>query len=131
MSVLNILAIRFGIVGLASNLVLYLLYLGFTCLGLGHKFSMSLIYIFGILQSFVLNKKWTFSHRGYLRVTFVRYISIYAVGYLINMAVLIVMVDQLGYSHERVQGLTVLMVGVLLFAMQKAWVFRSQGSNGT
>ncbi len=131
MSALHILAIRFGIVGLTSNLVLYLLYLGLTFLGLGHKFSMSLIYIFGILQTFVLNKKWTFSHRGYLRVTFVRYISIYAVWYLIDLGVLMVTVDRLGYSHEWVQGITVLMVGVLLFAMQRAWVFRSQGSNGT
>jgi len=130
MSALHILAIRFGIVGLTSNLVLYLLYLGLTFLGLGHKFSMSLIYIFGILQTFVLNKKWTFSHHGYLGATFVRYIGIYAVGYLINLGVLMVMVDRFGYSHEWVQGITVLMVGVLLFAMQRAWVFRSQGGSG-
>ena len=88
---------------------------------------MSLLYIFGVLQTFVLNKKWTFSHHGYLSVTFVRYISLYAVGYLINLGVLIVMVDRLGYSHEWVQGMTVMMVAVLLFVMQRVWVFRSQG----
>jgi putative flippase GtrA len=130
MSALHILAIRFGIVGLTSNLVLYLLYLGLIFLRLVQKFSMSLIYIFGILQTFVLNKKWTFSHHGYLRVAFVRYIGIYAVGHLINLGVLMVMLDRLGSSHEWVQGITVLMVGVLLFAMQRAWVFRYQGGSG-
>ena len=129
MSALYILAIRFGVVGVTSNLVLYLLYLGLTYFGLGHKFSMSLLYIFGALQTFVLNKKWTFSHHGYLSVTFVRYISLYAGGYFINLGVLIVMVDRLGYSHEWVQGMTVLMVAVLLFFMQRAWVFRSQGGS--
>ena len=64
-------------------------------------------------------------------VTFTRYISLYAFGYLINLAVLIVMVNQLGYSHERVQGVTVLVLALLLFVLQKAWGFRSQGINGT
>lgn len=124
-------AIRFGVVGFTSNLVLYLLYLGLTDIGLGHKLAMSLLYVVGVLQTFVFNRKWTFSHHGRLSVTFVRYISLYAVGYLINLGVLIVMVDRLGYSHQWVQGMMVLVVAVLLFVMQKAWVFRGQGSDGT
>ena len=63
-------------------------------------------------------------------VTFIRYISLYVFGCLINLAVLIVKVDQLGYSHELVQGVTVLVLDVLLFILQKAWVFRSQGIHG-
>ena len=123
--------IRFGVVGFASNLVLYLAYLGLTNIGLRHKFAMSILYVVGVLQTFVFNKKWTFRHYGHQMVTFMRYISLYAFRYLINLAVLIVMVDQLGYSHERVQGVTVLVLAVLLFVLQKAWGFRSQGINGT
>ena len=37
----------------------------------------------------------------------------------------------LGYSHELVQDVTVLVLDVLLFVLQKAWVFRSQGIHGT
>jgi hypothetical protein len=43
------------------------------------------------------------------------------------MATLIVMVNWLGYSHVRVQALTLVMVEVLLFAMQKALLFNSKG----
>ena len=121
--------IRFGVVGFASNLLLYLVYLGLTKIGLRHKFAMSILYVVGVLQTFFFNKKWTFIHYGHKMVTFMRYISLFAFGYLINLAVLIVMVDQLGYSHERVQGVTVLVLAVLLFVLQKAWVFRSQGIN--
>ena len=60
-----------------------------------------------------------------------RYISLHAFGYLINLAVSIVMVDQLGYLHEPLQGVTLLVLAVLLFVLQKAWVFRSQGINET
>jgi len=123
--------IRFGVVGLTSNLVLYLVYLGLTGSGVGPKLAMSLLWVVGVLQTFVFNKKWTFSHHGHLSATFLRYISLYAVGYLINLGVLIVLVDQLGYSHQWVQGVMVLVIAVLLFVMQRAWVFRAQGSAGT
>ncbi len=121
--------IWFGVVGFASNLVLYLVYLGLTSIGLGHKIATSILHFVRVLQTFVFNKKWTFRHHGHQMVTFMRYIKLYAFGYLINLAVLIVMVDQLVNSPERVQG--VLVLAVLLFVLQKAWVFRSLGINGT
>ena len=122
---------RFAVVGFASNLVLYFVYLGLTRIGLEHKLAMSILYVVGILQTFVFNKKWTFTHHRRQMLTFMSYFSIYAFGYLLNLAVLIVMVDHLGYSHERVQGVTVLVLALLLFVLQKAWGFRSQGINGT
>ena len=124
LSAFSLQAIRFGIVGFASNLVLYLLYLGLTGLGVGHKFAMSLLYVVGVLQTFVFNKKWTFNHHGYRNVTLMRYISLYAVGYLINLGVLIVMVDQYGYQHEWVQVAMIFILALFLFVMQKLWVFR-------
>ena len=121
-------AIRFSVVGITSNLVLYLAYLGLTSVGLGHKIAMSILYVVGVLQTFVFNKRWTFGHHSHLSGTFARYICVYSVGYLINLSVLIVMVDRLAYSHEWVQGLTVLLVAVLVFVMQKVWVFPYQGN---
>jgi putative flippase GtrA len=123
--------IRFGVVGLGSNLVLYAFYLGLTAIDVGPKLAMSLLWVVGVLQTFVLNRKWTFSDHGRLSVAFVRYISLYAIGYLINLGVMIVMVDRLGYSHQWVQGIMVLFIAVLLFVMQKAWAFRAEGSAGT
>ena len=117
--------IRFGIVGLSSNLILYLLYLGLTSLGLAPKLAMSILYVVGVLQTFVVNKKWTFHHHGHLSVAFIRYISLYAFGYLINLGILIAMVDRLGYPHQWIQGLTILILAVFLFTLQKLWVFRS------
>jgi putative flippase GtrA len=117
---------RYSVVGLTSNLVLYLAYLGLTGFGWGHKIAMSVLYAVGILQTFVFNKKWTFSHNGNLSLSFARYVYIYSVGYLLNLGALFVLVDCLGYSHELVQAVMVLAVAVLIFVMQKVWVFRSQ-----
>jgi putative flippase GtrA len=55
---------------------------------------------------------------------FVRYCSAYGLGYVINLLVLIVLVDRMGYPHEIVQGVMILSLAVMLFLLQKFWVFR-------
>jgi putative flippase GtrA len=118
--------VRFGVVGLASNLVLYLFYLGITNIGLGYKVAMSFLYVVGVLQTFIFNKNWTFKHKGYLNDTFIRYILIYGAGYFINLGALVIFVDRFGYPHQWVQCVMIPVVAVSLFVMQKIWVFRVQ-----
>ena len=119
--------VRFGAVGFASNMLLYLLYLGLTAVGLDYKIAMSLLYIVGVLQTFLFNKRWTFVHHGHLSVSLVRYISLYVVAYLINLGVLFVLVDQFGWSHQLVQGVMIIIIAACLFLMQKYWVFSEGG----
>ena len=57
--------LRFGIVGLVSNAVLYLLYLLLTTVGVGHKTAMTLLFAVGTLQTFVVNKRWTLAIEGF------------------------------------------------------------------
>jgi len=110
--------------------MLYLAFLGLTRIGVEHKVAMSFLYFFGVLLTFVMNKKWTFSHDGHLSFTIVKYISLYIFGYLINLGVLILMVDWFRYPYDWVQGVMVPVLAVMLFIMQKSWVFSSQGIDG-
>lgn len=128
MSTSRIQSLRFVIVGLASNLVLYLLYLTLTAFGIGHKTAMSLLYVVGTLQTFLFNKCWTFSHYGGVRQSLLRYLAVYGACYVLNLALLYLFVDRLGGSHTLVQGLAIVIVAALLFLAQKYWVFRG-GSN--
>lgn len=116
--------LRFVTVGLASNLGLYLLYLLLTMVGLGPKSAMTLLFALGMLQTFVLNKCWTFQHHGFARVAFVKYGLVYALGYVVNLAALFLLVDQLGLPHQPVQGLMILSLAVVFFLLHKLWVFR-------
>ena len=77
---------RYAIVGLASNAIGYLLYLGLTNLGLGHKLAMSLLYGIGVLQTFVFNRKWSFRFEGAARPALIRYATAYGFGYVIRFA---------------------------------------------
>lgn len=116
---------RYCIVGLGSNLVLYLAYLGLTALGTAPKLAMSLLYGFGVLQTFVANKRWTFAHRGAHGTAFYRYCAAYAMGYLFNLAALHLLVDLQGYPHQIIQAIMIVLLAMMLFAAQKFWVFRT------
>ena len=123
--------VRYAIVGLASNLIGYLLYIVLTSVGLGPKLAMSLLYGLGVLQTFLFNKRWTFEHRGARGSVFFRYCLAYSLGYVVNFWVLLILVDQLGFPHEVVQGVMILSLAVMLFLLQKFWVFHSSEVQAT
>jgi putative flippase GtrA len=125
-------AARFVVVGVVSNALLYLIYLGLTSvLGLGPKLAMSSTYALGILQTFVFNKQWTFAHRGGVSSSLARYLAAYGACYLINLSVMLLFVDRFGFNHAVVQGLAIGGIAVLLFLLQKYWVFAARAAERT
>ena len=116
--------IRYVVVGLTSNAVIYVAYLLLTQLGTGHKLAMSLLYGVGLIQTFVLNKKWSFRFEGAATPALVRYVTVYAMGYVIQFLALMLLVDLMGLPHQWVMGVLILFVALLLFLAQKFWVFR-------
>ena len=118
--------VRYAIVGVVSNIILFVLYLLFTFYGLGPKLSMSILYATGVLQTFFVNRRWTFQYIGESYSEFIRYCLSYVFGYVVNILALIVCVDTIGWPHQIVQGCMIVVLAVLLFCLQKFWVFRSQ-----
>lgn len=121
--------LRYVIVGSASNGLLYLGYLSLTAFGVGPKISMTLLYAVGVAQTFLFNCKWSFRYEGRPNWALVRYVSAYALGYLLNLVVLWWAVDQLGLPHQIIQGVMILTLAVLLFILQKFWVFPVSASD--
>jgi putative flippase GtrA len=115
--------IRYGLVGGLTNLLLYLGYLLVTYVGAEPKKSMTLVYLVGVGIGFYGHRQWTFAHDGSARQSMVRYCIAHALGYLINLVLLVGLVDRMGYPHELVQGAAILIVAAFLFVMFKYWVF--------
>ena len=114
---------RYASVGVASNLTLYLAYLGITALGMGHKLAMTLLYVTGILVTFVANRYWSFGYNGMAHKAFTRYVIAYVLGYVLNLGLLTFGVDHLSLPHQGVQAVAIVVVAGSLFLMQKFWVF--------
>ena len=117
---------RYAIVGLASNAFGHLLYLAFTFAGMGHKTAMTLLYAVGVIQTFYFNRGWSFRHDGKVSASFVRYVTAYGFGYLLNLIVLVVLVDNWGLPHQWVQGVMIFVLSGTLFLLQRYWVFPVQ-----
>lgn len=115
--------LRYVMVGLASNAIIYATYLVLTRLGIGPKLAMSLLYGVGVLQTFVFNKKWSFRFDGAAAPALVRYATAYALGYVVNLSALMLFVDQMGLPHQWVQVAMIVVVAVMLFLAQRYWVF--------
>ena len=115
--------LRFALVGLGSNLVLYLLYLVLTTAGLGHKTAMTLLFAVGTLQTFVVNRAWTFGYKGGVQASFVKYAASYGMAYLLNLGALLIFVDHLGFPHQLVQGVMIITLALMLFLAHRYWVF--------
>jgi len=114
---------RYGVVGVLSNAVGFLLYLGITAAGMEHKLAMTLLYALGVAQTFMFNRQWTFRSEGPARSALIRYVLANIIGYVINFLLLSVLVDRLGFPHQWVQAAAIFIVAGFLFLAMKFLVF--------
>ena len=114
---------RYAVVGQLSNILLYGAYISLTWLSVEPKIAMTLVYAVGVVQTFFLNKHWSFRHNGMYRPAFTRYCIAYGLGYAINFLAFLWMVDRLKYPHQLVQAVMIIVVAATLFVVQRYWVF--------
>jgi len=115
---------RFGLIGIANNLVAYLAYLLITYQGGTPKLTMSVLYVIAALVGYLANRRLTFSYNGGVFGSGLRYIIVHCLGYLINLTLLYIMVDRLGFLHQWVQIFAIFIVSAYLFIAFKLFVFK-------
>lgn len=115
--------LRFSGIGVLVNLGGYLLYLAVTAAGVGHKIAMSVIFGLGVLAGFFANRKFTFEHRGGGVSAWARFLLVNAFGYLLNLTILLIFVDEMAFPHEIVQIFAIIFVAVFNFLLLRFFVF--------
>jgi putative flippase GtrA len=116
--------LKFALVGLVSNVGGYLIYMMATYAGIPPKTAMTFLYAMGTIIGYCGNRKLTFIFEGSLLASGYRYLSTYLVGYFINLLILFVFVDRLGYPHAIIQAIAIFIVASFLFFTLKLFVFR-------
>ena len=122
--------VRFAVVGLATNALGYGAYLFLTHTGVGPKLAMTIVYGAAVLQSFVLNKSWSFQFNdaatAKVAPTFARYFIVYGLGYVVNLLGLVLLVERMRVPHQLAQGVMIVVVAFMLFVAQRYWVFAAR-----
>ena len=116
---------RFSVVGIVSALVVYSLYLLITAAGVMPKLVMSLLYFFNAMICFLCNWRWVFTNSQQFLKASGKYFFSQLMGYVLNLMVLEIVANQLGYPHQLAQALGMIIVGVFLFIAFKYYVFRA------
>jgi putative flippase GtrA len=122
--------LRFGLVGVALNVSLYLAYLGLMRFGLDYRAAMSVTYVVGVVAGYALHGRYTFKVHNDAGA-FTRYVLAYAAGYVLNLAGLSALVGMAAVSREASQAVMIVVVAGVLFLLQKTWVYRASASRSS
>ena len=115
--------VRYAVIGVLLNTTIYTVYLFLTSQGMAPRWAMTLTYGAGVCNGFMLNKRITFENDGPGLILFLRYVIAYAAGYLVNLIAILTFEDWWRLPHQFVQAAMIFTVAILLFILQKFWVF--------
>ena len=105
--------VKFIFVGILNTIVGYGSYSILVFLGLHYLFANTLSTIFGIITSYILNRKITFSDKKINIKTPIKFISVYAVSYLFGMLNLFILIDCI-YINSYIAGFLNLILTTLI-----------------
>jgi len=119
--------VRFLIVGVANTLVgLGTMYGAMYFLDLHIVYANILGYAIGIVQSFVLNKTWTFGSSDHALISFLRFVLVLAVAYAANLATVVFLNALLDVNPYLSQALGIVPYTAIGFLGSRYFVFRNQ-----
>jgi putative flippase GtrA len=122
--------LRYVVIGLLLNAAFYAAYLLLTWRGAPPRWAMTATYCGGVCVGFALNRRITFQHDGPRLPLFLRYAAAYALGYVVNLVAILVLEDRAGLAHQWVQAAMVFALAIMLFLLQKFWVFAPRPTDG-
>ena len=119
---------KFGIVGVMNTVVDFLVYtLLVSVLGWGLYISQVVSYSCGMLNSYVVNRKWTFSTKnGFFSKELVRFILLNLSTMLLGMIIIWVCTEHLMLHKLIAKLISTVLVLVINFLVSNFWVFRSK-----
>jgi putative flippase GtrA len=117
--------VKFGIVGVANTLLTFAVYtLLLKVFGVWYLAASAIGFVVGTINSFLLNRRWTF--RGHVgdALTPVRWAVVQCCGLGVNEGLLYVFVHQAQVDKLLAQAFATAVVTVTTFFANRAWTFR-------
>jgi putative flippase GtrA len=116
---------KFGIVGVSNTVLAFAVYtLLLKVFGVWYLASSAIGFVLGAVNSFLLNRRWTFHGHVGDAFTPVRWSVVQGGGLGVNEGLLYVFVHGAGLDKLLGQAFATAVVTVLTFAANRAWTFR-------
>jgi len=119
--------LRFAVVGVANTLIGLLgIYLCKWLLDLRDVLANISGYMLGLAVSFGLNRAWTFRHSGPVLPALARFLVIFLLAYLLNLATVLAAISSLGVNSYLAHAIGVVPYTVFFFLGSRHFAFRSK-----
>jgi putative flippase GtrA len=122
---------RFGLVGILRTLLgIGLLYLLPNVLGIDYVLSNVIVYTIGLVIGFVLHRTLAFRSARVWRREIIPYLASFAIGYAVNLIVLLLLSKVAGINTYAAQILAMAAFTIVNYIANKLWTFRSDKKPG-
>ncbi len=115
--------LKFAVVGVLNTIIGYGIYYLLLKLNLYYIFALLIAHILGAVNSYLWNKYWTFASKKKSFVELLRFISVYIVTFISNLALLAIFVEKLMIDKAIGGFLSLMIVTILSFFGHKLWTF--------
>ena len=126
---------RFIFVGILNTAVGYAGYAFFCWIGIYYLLASTLATVVGVLHSYLWNKFYTFRTKSKsvkdLVLEFLRFISVYAVSYVINISCLALLVDVLQINKYLAGALLTFTTTIISYVGHNYFSFGKRKENGS
>jgi putative flippase GtrA len=116
--------LRFVAVGVTNTLLSTAVFAALFHLGVHYLLGSALAFTLGALNSYALNRRWTFRSQAPRGPELARFVCVQAVGLGVNLALLAGLVELAGLPHVLAQLLAFPVASVITFALSRQWAFR-------
>ncbi len=124
--------VKFMVIGIINTLVSFLVYsLMLIVLKSSYFTSLVFSYIIGVANSYVWNSKWTFGNRTMHFPSLIKFVTVYAATFMVNLLILRFMIEDLGISAFFSQGFSLCLATIFSFMGHKYWSFKDKTVNIT
>lgn len=120
--------LKFGIVGVSNTLIFFAVYtLLLKVFGVWYVAASGIGFAVGAINGFLWNRAWTFKGHVGDALTPVRWFIVQGGGLLLNLGLVYTFVDGIGLDELVGQAVTIVIVTLVTFFVNRAWTFRGHG----
>jgi putative flippase GtrA len=117
--------LRFAAVGVTNTLLSTAIFAVLFHLGVHYLLASALAFAVGALNSYTLNRRWTFRSHAPRGPELARFVGVQAVGLGVNLALLAALVEVAGIRHVVAQLLAFPVASLVMFALSRQWAFKN------
>ena len=120
--------LRFVVVGASNTVLSWCVYAALTDVGVPYLIASGLAFALGAVNSYVLNRRWTFRSRARCAPEVVRFGVVQCIGLAVDVLLLGALTEDVGLHHLLAQAIVFPVASGVTFALSRQWAFAGVSS---